>query len=171
METDKLCDIYAYEFVPFWHTSSFYLLVGITIVMLLIGISIWYYRWRFKQRTRETAWQKAFKALSEIGAQKLSHKLAYKAAYFSLTVTIKAYLYEEHGWPVLHKTDEELITFLQSKNIDKNTIELLEQIVQGMLEIKFADAQALQENYQRHIQCAQEFIKQTIKQQTDENTR
>jgi hypothetical protein len=133
-------EIYDYYTPPFWQTTWFYVVCG-GIILFLIGLGIYF----FLRRRRKTlmAWEWAHVELKRIAPGGGACKEDFKKFYFELTAIIKMYLYRRYGWQVLDKTDTEMILFLEQQKFDTSIIEVLTNVAEGALWVKFADMDVL----------------------------
>lgn len=160
MNKHGLYDIYGGVHVPFWQTRIF--LYGVTASFFLLIILI---IWLITQRKKQLPAYAWTKALDKIEALKNSQRAVVehgKEFYGALTDIIKNYLQERYGYESIGKTDEELIQYLQQNHFSKDLIEILQEIFLGITIIKFANAQAAQEQIDRDMQRTILFIKRTI---------
>ena len=85
-----------------------------------------------------------------------------KEFYLATTSILKTYLNHRYGYQVLSKTDDEMIRYLQDINYDGSLIDQIEEVLQGSIIIKFANAQAAQEQINADYERVISIIKHTI---------
>lgn len=159
----QLYDIYPLWHVPFWQTTFFYGLVIFFIAAAIV--SVVYYFWkkhRSKIRPMRPAWERALGELRALEQKKIITKEDGKEFYFALTNIIKRYMHERYHMPVVGKTDDEFIAYLKESNQLPEFIEILHDIAQGCLYIKFANEQAMQDQIARHVAASILIITKTI---------
>lgn len=167
-----LYDIYSLWYVPFWQRTEFYIAVGITIAIIL-GIAAYFFvRWyRKKNAVPKTAWENALEQLTQLQQKKYESKEDGKSCYFAMTTILKKYLATRYAYPIDGKTDEEMITYLAKSTEQKLLADELKEIIDGCLYIKFANAQAMQESIEKHLEQSCAIIKRTIPAQTNQHTK
>ena len=162
-----LYDIYPMWHVPFWQTMKFYITVGIAGLIILSGIIWLLIRWyRKKNAVPKTAWENALDALQFLQQKKYTSKEDGKLCYFAMTSILKKYLATRFAYPLDGKTDEEMIVYLAKSTDQKALAQELKEIIDGCLYIKFANAQAMQENINKHLEQSCVIVKKTIPVET-----
>ncbi len=158
-----LYDIYAMWHVPFWQTTQFYIAVSTICLIILSGIIWLFIRWyRKKNAVPKTAWENALDALQLLQQKKYLSKEEGKLCYFAMTSILKKYLATRFAYPLDGKTDEEMIFYLAKSTDQKMLADDLKEIIDGCLYIKFANAQAMQENITKHLEQSCMIVKKTI---------
>ena len=157
-------DIYDYVYVPFWQTGSFRLAIFALFILGITGLIYFWFLHRRKRKAISKQLSPAEQALVELGKlspQSYETKEELKVFYFTLTIIIKTFLQTELAWQVCEKTDNELIEYLKDRSFDQKSISELEQVLQGSLLIKFANAQTLREQAERDLAAIASLIKKT----------
>lgn len=85
-----------------------------------------------------------------------------KQFYSALTNILKKYLHGRYSIDSIGKTDEELISYLNTQNFSIDITQELQEIFSGVTIVKFANVQAAQEQIDRDIQRSIMLIKKTI---------
>lgn len=160
-ELKKLHDIYGFRHVPWWQTTTFYL-VAFVIAFLIVSSSIYFFYKKLKlKRFKRTPWELALIELDRL--KNLSNCADQgRKFYFDLTQILKIYIHDRYGYDVMGKTDGELIIYLESVNFPYELLEALRKIFQGSATIKFANAQAACEQMEYDWALALMIIKKTI---------
>lgn len=155
---NQLHDIYGMIHRPFWQKPLFYwsLLVGGAVLLTLVG---WWYLKRWRQRRSSYAWQKALYELEELEHRKLFEGAQQKLFYFELTRIIKEYLQQRFGVSLMSKTDDELL--MLSESLGPEVKEGLQNIFDGVIFIKFAQAAAARERMQRDLLAGKALVTTT----------
>lgn len=134
-------EVYDFYYVPFWQQSWFIALAVIVFILLIGALGYIVYRW--------------YRARKTIVAQELPHEWAYNQLevikpqgevalrelpnyYLSLTYILKTYIEKRYGWQVSHKTDQELVIFLEGSDLSSSHKELFPLLLSRAQEIKFA---------------------------------
>lgn len=155
----KFYENYDYYYIPFWQTRGFVLLFIAFVLLCVVVGGMWYYL-RFRARDavlkQLTPGQWALQKLSQLSPEQCASPEAFKKFYFDLTNIVKVYLHKRYGWPVLDKTDNELLEFVQKNQFDRALVKDLRTVFSGALYIKFAGQDALrtQAERDRDLMCA-----------------
>lgn len=161
----QLYDIYSVAYVPWWHTTSFYVACGILaslILGLLLTLCIYYYRARYGART---PWDVALQALDRLSKQNVQPDQS-RLFYYTLTDIIKSYLVRRYGYQLADKTDEECIAYLAATDFPRELHESVVILFKSGTLGKFAGAQVTQATMREQIALARDLIKRTIPQPT-----
>jgi len=164
-------DIYDYIYVPFYKTKIFIIIYIILVLAAIAALTYFLIKLRKSRKPikKITPWEKALKELKELKPQIYETKQEFKNFYFEITNIIKKYFQKRFKLDIMEKTDEEVINFL--KTCDKKElksharraliIEKLEEVLQGSLFIKFANAEALREQASTDLEKMISIVKQT----------
>lgn len=162
----QLYDVYGIEYVPWWHSTIFYVVLG-AVACVMIGAMIYWlvqrYRVRYQNRA---AWEIALHSLDEL-SKKYMRPEDSRIFYYTLTDIIKNYLYERYGYYVIDKTDEECIAYLANTDFPRELYVLLEAMLRAGKMSKFAYVQASEQQMRDHIAAGRYIIKLTIPQRAD----
>jgi hypothetical protein len=160
----QLHDIYGMIHVPFWQKPIFYVVLcvlGILVIMLY-----WYYI-RGPQRQRSAhAWEQALYELEQLERHGLSDGNQQKLFYSKLTRIIKEYLQKRFGISLTSKTDDELLMLSASLDITQEVRQGLQDILDGVVFIKFAQEAAVRERMQRDLSAGKELVNATRPRKT-----
>jgi len=163
-EKTGLYENYGPWHVPFWQTDTFYLILKIVIICLLLFLVFFLYRMYMQKKRRKklSAWDEALQKLKHARELQISEQHSGKDFYVSLTSIMKKYLHDRFGYDVVGKTDDEVITYLQTQQCDASIIHELSHIMQGSVVIKFANQKAaIDQMHQDYDRCVK-IIQQTI---------
>ena len=157
-----LYDIYGTWHIPFWQTTTFYVVVSLLVGLVVLWIA-WYFinNYRAKKQQR-TPWERALHSLEQLRSQKVVSVQHGKQFYLALTTIIKQYLHDRFNFDVLGKTDRELLMYLEHIHVAPDLVEDIRAIAQGGLLVKFANVQAVQEQVDKDFERAVLLIKKTI---------
>lgn len=160
---NELYDIYTLWHIPFWQTQQFFIalvligvLIGTAIIVMLIK------KWRAR-KSQQTAWERALGQLEDIQKKNRITVEQGKDFYHDLTRIMKKYVHERYLLDVLSATDQEFL-----ETLEKNRVLLplmlaeLQEVMNGLLFIKFANAQAAQAKMQDDFSRVVMIIKTTI---------
>ncbi len=162
-QNDQLYDIYGMVHVPFWQTTAFYVVVGI-LAGLVVGVIGWRLirYWRLRARPALPPWEQALIALNKLCDKEVMTSDRSKEFYDRLTMILKQYLHDRYAYDVMGKTDQELLVYLESVSFDAALTEIIRNLLQGSVMIKFANAQGAREQMERDIASSIIVIKKTV---------
>jgi len=160
----QLHDIYGMIHVPFWQKPIFY---GLVFVLgLLVIILCWYYfKGRRCQRSTHS-WEQALYELKQLEGRGLADGNQQKLFYSELTRIIKEYLQKRFGISLTSKTDDELLMLSASLDITQEIRQGLQNILDGVVFIKFAQESAVRERMQRDLSAGKELVNATRPRKT-----
>ena len=164
-EKTGLYENYGLWHVPFWQTQKFQLMLeisGLIVALIVIIILIRKYL-AYRARKKLSVWDQA---LLDLRALKSGNKVSVehgKEFYLAVSALLKKYLAERFGYDLLGKTDAEVVRYLQEyHDADAQLIEEINQLLQGSVIIKFANAQAAQGQIEHDYVRAVAIIQRTI---------
>jgi len=163
-EKTGLYENYGLWHVPFWQTAQFQLAVKIAggaIALIIVVLLVRKYL-HYRKRKKLSLWDQALLDLSHL---KKEHKVDVahgKEFYVSVCAILKNYFCNRFGYDITGKTDAEVIDYLQQKHGDEQTVEDMKMVLQGSEIIKFANAQAAQEQIEQDYVRAIAIITKTI---------
>ncbi len=163
-EKTGLYENYGLWHVPFWQTEKFQLMVKVScavLVLFVIALLIKKY-YDYQKRKKRSVWDQALFDLYQL---KNDHKISAehgKEFYLVVSAVLKKYLYQRFDYDVVGKTDSEVLHYLKECNADKDILVELEILLQGGVIIKFANAQAAQEQVENDYMRAIAIIQRTI---------
>jgi hypothetical protein len=163
MQEQGFYDIYGMWYVPFWQRPWF-LWTGVVIGVGIATLISWYVirRYRARNKQRIPYWQEALNALGALKQQNIATVAQGSKFYAQLTVLLKQYLQQRYGFDVRGKTDDETIAVLERAQFNPQYLSQLKAILQGGLYIKFANMQAAQQQIEKDLTSAVNFVKTTI---------
>ena len=163
-EKTGLYENYDLWHVPFWQTYKFRLaleifgcLVCLVIVVLLVRKYV-----QYRKRRKLPVWDQALLELSHL---KRDHKVDVvhgKEFYLTVSAIIKKYFHDMFGYDLMSKTDAEAVQYLQEHYLDVHGVEEIKTLLHGSVIIKFANAQAAQEQIDHDYLRAVAIITRTI---------
>jgi hypothetical protein len=163
-EKTGLYENYGMWHVPFWQTSTFKIImevVGCVAVLVLLVYLVRMYI-RYKKRKKLPAWEQALTDLRVLKIEQKVHPAQGKEFYAAVSEVIKRYLAARFAYDVLGKTDAEVVNYLQEIQADESIVNDIKAIVQGAEIIKFANAQAAQEQINTDYDRITSIITRTI---------
>lgn len=165
-EQTGLYENYGTWHVPIWQTESFKLKVVIIVAILITGIIIILVKkyLAYRKRKKLPSWEQA---LLELALLKKEHTISIeygKEFYIRISSVLKKYLSERFGYDLIGSSDQETIKYLEKEHFDTNLLEHIKTILQGGETIKFANAQAAQEQIEHDYINTIAIIQQTIPQ-------
>jgi|GEM_PF-2245425 len=136
--------LYSYQLPPWWQTPAgkCYIAGGITLAAACIAWLAWY-RWWYKPPLTLPQWRA--KELEALTALLTRQPVNYKRFFGAATFFVKQYLSKLYGWSLLDKTDDELWSFLQTKEEEfpPSLHEPIKDLLLSAQMVKFADADVL----------------------------
>ena len=142
---------------------------GGLIFVALIVFLIWYFRWRKQDQPLfaiskpvEPAHVIALRKLDEIKEQKLWQSGKIKQFHSELTDTIRIYLDERYNLTTLESTTDEILTAVNSLEINHEWHANLQEVLERADFAKFAKFQPLPNENERSLQYAYRIVETTI---------
>jgi hypothetical protein len=160
MNDHEFYDIYPTWHIPWWQTRAWYITLIIGLFLVLALLVVWYKK-RFKKPILLSPAQKATQALEMLAHKYASQKIKLDQVYVMITTIIKIYLQELYSLSLLDKTDHELVLRLADSQFPTNLLPNLEQLMQGAVQIKFANQDALAHQIEQDIARAKLIIECT----------
>jgi len=166
-EKTGLYENYGLWHVPFWQTKKFLIAVEICACVVLVIAVVLLVRMyvRYKKRKKLSAWDQALYDLNVLKTDQKIRVACGKEFYSALGGIVKTYLSERFAYDVLGKTDAEVVNYLQNNHADQIIIDDIKAIAQGSEIIKFANAQAAQEQINRDYERVIAIINRTLPKQ------
>lgn len=162
VDKKELYPIYGIWHKPFWQTNTFYFIIGL-LALLLIVFVLWLLLKRYiLKKRKKTAWEISLSQLEQLKALFLEHKITGKSFYLTLTSIMKEYLHKRYGYDLLGKTDQEVEIFLEKKEFDKGLLDGITQMLVGVQFVKFANAKAANEKMEQDLIRCKDIILKTI---------
>jgi signal transduction histidine kinase len=161
-ESVEIYDIYGVWHVPFWQTQTF--IMSMWSIAILLAIALIYLIVRFfKSRKKQLKpWQWANNELDALWERRGFTREDGKRFYSQLTDIMKMYVEKRYSYAVLSATDIEFLAYMKDRHLPAALMENLEQIFDGVQEIKFANLDAIPENIERDFALAKAFVANTI---------
>jgi hypothetical protein len=156
MTTDTLYDIYDFYETPWWQNPWAW--AGISLVILLCGIIIWYL---YTKKRVLSPGEKALANLAMLTPDEFRHKQEFKHFYFTLTLILKTYLEDRYSWKTLMLTDEELLSWLETEHPTNPCTATVKAMIEHTLLIKFANVDAIKPHALRDKQALIDLITAT----------
>jgi hypothetical protein len=163
-EKTGLYENYGLWHVPIWQTAKFQLAVKIIggLVLLLIIIFLVRKYLQYRKRKKLPLWDQALLELNQLKREHKVDVLYGKEFYLMISALLKKYFHDRFGYDLMGKTDEEMIQYLQEHYSDAQSIEDIKALLQGSVIIKFANAQAAQEQLDHDYVRSIAIITRTI---------
>ncbi len=163
-EKTGLYENYGLWHVPFWQTDKFKLAVQIcACVLLLIVIALLVRKYlAYRRRKKLPIWDQALLKLTQLKKDHQVDVAHGKEFYLTVSALLKHYFHERFSYDLLGKTDAEVIECLHEHHFDEHILAELKALLQGSEIIKFANAQAAQEQIEHDYLRAVTIIQRTI---------
>lgn len=153
----ELLDIYDVSYNPWWLNKwLWYTSYGLLAMLVLVGV---YFLVRsYMPKKRVPYWQQATHAIGQLSYSFDDPKLF----YVQLTDILKRCLQERYALPLVGKTDTELLAALEHDNVvSVHVYEQLQEILHGVVYIKFAHHDAALEQMKQAQKTALAIIYET----------
>ena len=108
-------------------------------------------------------WDSALQQLDALQQSDISIENG-KEFYFTLTSILKKYLQDRYEYKLTHKTDAESIEYLEQNELLPNYLDDVRSIFSGIQIIKFANAQAAQEQMLNDLKISIMLVKKTVEE-------
>jgi len=145
------------------------ILIFIALLSAIIFLAI---RWSKNKKTIEVVIpvkplkpedEEAIAALNRLIEQKLWEQKKYKQHYFKASEIIKSYFSRRYLFEACESTSEEILYELENKIHSDGSLDLIEELLRLMDEVKFADKTPEDKSAQKIIMQAKEIVKRTKK--------
>jgi hypothetical protein len=163
-EKTGLYENYDLWHVPFWQTYTFQLtlkIIGCVVVLAIVALLVRKYL-QYRKRKKLPVWDQALLDLSHLKRDHKVDVLHGKEFYLTASAILKKYFHDRFGYNLMSKTDDEAVKYLQENYLDVHGIEEIKALLQGSEIIKFANAQAAQEQIDHDYLRAIAIITRTI---------
>ena len=163
-EKTGLYENYDLWHVPFWQTFKFRLaleIIGCLIVLAIIIFCVRKYL-HYRKRKKLPVWDQALLDLSHLKKEHKVDVLHGKEFYLRVSAVIKHYFHDRFGYDLIGKTDSEAVQYLEDNYLDQHGVEEIKTLLQGSVIIKFANAQAAQEQIEHDYLRAVAIVTRTI---------
>jgi hypothetical protein len=163
-EKTGLYENYDLWHVPFWQTQKFQLALEIVGCLIVLMIIIFFVRKYLQHRKRKKlpVWDQALLDLSHLKKEHKVNVLHGKEFYLTVSAVVKKYFHDMYGYDIIGKTDAEAVQYLQENYLDVHGVEEIKNLLHGSVVIKFANAQAAQEQIDHDYLRAVAIITRTI---------
>lgn len=164
-ESVEMYDIYGVWHVPFWQTHIF--IISMWCLAIFIALTFVYLLVRFLKARQKTLkpWEWANRELDALWERRGFTREDAKRFYSQLTEILKMYVEKRYGYAVLSATDIEFLAYMRDRQLPAALMEHLEDIFEGVQEIKFANLETIPENIERDFALAKAFIANTVSDQ------
>ncbi len=163
-EETGLYENYGIWHTPFWQTTLFYMIIGGMFLCVIIFL-IWFVIKRYRVHKRQQlipAWTAALQELRDLENRNVLRVVSGKVFYLAVTSILKRYLEKRYGYDLRGKTDDEVVDYLKNNKVKLALIQDVESILGGAVIIKFANAQAAQEQIHSDFERSVLLVKRTI---------
>lgn len=157
-----LYDIYGLWHVPFWHTRWFLITSGIIVFCIVAALIFFIISIKRQKLQKIPYWQRALMRMQELLASPMASSEQGYQVYGKLVFALKEYLAERYHFPAHAMTDDELLAFLAGIACPSEILQLLERILKGGVEIRFAGQKTYHDAVVDAINNAIVIIKGTI---------
>jgi hypothetical protein len=163
-EKTGLYDNYGLWHVPFWQTDTFYMIVKMSGCLVgLVAIILLYKAYKnYQKRKKAPAWVIALQELNQLEKEHKVNVGHGKEFYGTVTTLLKRYLHQRFGYDLIGKTDDEVLHYLAKSHSDLLLVEDVKTIFMGSVVIKFANADAAQDQIDHDYRLAALIVNQTI---------
>lgn len=162
MNEHGLYEVYDVWHVPFWQTKIFFYSM-VVLGLIILSFTIWFVIKKFKKQKKQMPWDSALQQLDALQQSDISIENG-KEFYFTLTSILKKYLQDRYEYKLTHKTDAESIEYLEQNELLPNYLDDVRSIFSGIQIIKFANAQAAQEQMLNDLKISIMLVKKTVEE-------
>lgn len=156
-EQPKLLDIYGVEYDP-WFLQLWFIFLVVGVVSLVIGYFV--YRWYSNRKKPDMPYTE--RIIAQLNILDESDKANHKQFYIQLTSLLKEYFQNRYQKQFIGTTDSECLEILKTdKFIPELVSSRFETLIEGVMFVKFANAQAVQERMQKDLDSVRIIIKNT----------
>ncbi|MBF0451779.1 MAG: hypothetical protein HQK75_13835 [Candidatus Magnetomorum sp.] len=161
-KTDTEIDVHPIkDIIPVNTTQQYLVWAAIALILLMIGLGIWFFIRKRKQKIIEEQRQKtpeeiAFDALRDLNRDAHLFRDNIKAFYFRLTQILKEYMGQIRGFPAAELTTEEIASKIK-KDADIEMVRLMRKADM----IKFADFRPTTAEREDHWKTIWSYVKTT----------
>lgn len=156
-EQPKLYDIYGVEYNP-WFLQSWFIYSVIGLVIFLMGYAV--YRWYNARKKPDISYTQ--QTLNDLHVLEKSNWSDHKDFYIRLTMLLKWYLQKRYNKQLVGTTDAECLQMLHTdKFIPEWIAKRFEKLIEGVMFVKFANAQAAQERMQKDLDTVKVIVNTT----------
>ncbi|CAN5195545.1 hypothetical protein BH09DEP1_BH09DEP1_5890 [soil metagenome] len=162
MKDLELYDIYSTWHVPFWQTRLFVIALAVFGLLLCAGALWWFYKKYRKNKSVDIEQQ----ILAQLNAMRLTIIATpedAQKAYAAITDALKSYFQYYYASPFKTLTDYQMHQALVSKNFPIEYHEALEKLLENGMHVKFARAQALQQQVTSHVALCINIINHLVR--------
>ena len=163
-EKTGLYENYGVWHTPFWQTKEFkfaaqicLFLAGVLVLALVVKLYLAY-----RKQKKLSPWEQALQVLSDLKKRDIISIVHGKEFYLSVSSLLKTYFHDRFGYDVLGKTDGEFVEYLSKYHKDELILEEIRLLLDGASIIKFANAQAAQEQLEHDYIRAVSIIQRTM---------
>jgi hypothetical protein len=163
-EKTGLYENYELWHVPFWQTDKFKMAAIICLILVavcLLAILIKKYL-AYRKRKKLPLWDQALLELTQLKKEHKVDVVHGKEFYATISAVIKNYFHARFGYDLIGKTDAEVVEYLQKQHTDELMVEEIKTVLHGGEVIKFANAQAAQEQIEYDYLRAVAIIQRTV---------
>jgi len=157
---DELYDIHDLWYQP-WHENRLFLALILGMIIILLGLLIWYFYKKAKRDQPLTLADNIFKQIEEMNFEDMP------IAYSELTSILKYYISERYHVQVDHKTDLEMQNSVVEL-IDEKYGSAVEEIFKRAADVKFGTMYISSEELQKDVTLTLQFVQETFSKQTVE---
>jgi hypothetical protein len=163
-EKTGLYENYGLWHVPFWQTDKFKMAVQICLCLALLTVLALLVRkyLAYRRRKKLPIWDQVLLELTQLKKDNKVNVAHGKEFYLTVSAVLKHYFHERFSYDLLGKTDAEAIDYLKKQHFDEHIVAELKALLQGSEIIKFANAQAAQEQIEHDYLRAVTIIQRTI---------
>lgn len=163
-EKTGLYENYGLWHVPFWQTDTFKMVIQICLFLVIVSvIALLLKKYRvYRAQKKLPLWDQALLALTRLKKEDKINVAHGKEFYGTISAVLKHYFQDQFGHDLIGKTDDETIVYLKKHHKDENIPDEIKQILEGGIFIKFANAQAAQEQMEQDYLRSIAIVKRTI---------
>lgn len=162
MDGLELYDIYGLWHVPFWQTTTWFVLIGLAIISVVVFFIGMLANYLMQKKTRKELWQQAIDELNQLEKEPCTTPQEAKKIYFSLTALLKKYMVHRYACARMSDTDQEFLEVLKTMPVSAEAQATLNTIFSASSTIKFASMPAMNEQVKRDLEHSIVLIYDTM---------
>jgi len=146
-ETTGLYENYGIWHIPFWQQPTFIFSLKVVAAAFIVALAAYAIKKyiHYKKSKKLSPWDQAFADLENLKKKQMLSVAKGKEFYLALSAILKQYLADRFTYDVLGKTDAEVVHYLQEHKAQQELIDDMQALVENAQVIKFANAQAAQD--------------------------
>lgn len=157
-----LYDIYGMHHIPWWQRKEVGIIASAVIACIVLGLLTWGLVWYRSRRPALSAGERASRAILGLKPLIMCDPVQGDLFYIRISAVLKQYLHDRYDYPVQASTDAETIRYLQQSGCDQQIVDMVTDVLQGGVHVKFAGQKTIKENMERHSVVSIDIVHKTM---------